>query len=242
VITRNSYGALCLDVEDVLIADVDFGPRAPSCILFFGLAAPLYVALLRLLRQVLDSRILVGILGLVGTVLVSAAVVRGAAGVRRLRGGSEAIARRRIGDFLETHRDWRLRLYRTPQGLRLLVVHRTFAPDDPQVAAFSRSVGADPVCVRMCERQHCFRARLTPKPWRIGIAAHLKPRPGVWPIAPERLPARAQWVAEYERAAAGHAACRFVETLGEGPVDRAAEAVAVLHDQLSRAESGLPIA
>src|SRR5215213_11886460 len=39
VITRNSYGALCLNTPDVLFADVDFAP-APSCFIALALLLP----------------------------------------------------------------------------------------------------------------------------------------------------------------------------------------------------------
>ena len=40
----------------------------------------------------------------------------------------------------------------------------------------SSAIGADPIYVQMCLRQHCFRARVSSKPWRIGIGQHLRPR------------------------------------------------------------------
>ncbi|MNZ90866.1 hypothetical protein D3C78_1098370 [compost metagenome] len=94
----------------------------------------------------------------------------------------------------------------------------------------------------MCQRQQCFRARLSAKPWRMGIAHHLRPRPGVWPVAPERLHARRDWVERYEAAARGYAACSFLEVLGSGVVAPAVARVQWLHDELSGAASGRPIA
>src|SRR5699024_5859258 len=122
--------------------------------------------------------------------------------------------RARIARFLESHPDWSLRLYRTPAGLRLLAMHRPFAPDDPEVAECFAALGVDPAYARMCLRQRCFRARVSAKPWRIGIDDHIQPRRGAWPVAPEWEAPRAAWVARYEEAAQGYAACRFVETLG----------------------------
>jgi hypothetical protein len=94
----------------------------------------------------------------------------------------------------------------------------------------------------MCLRQKCFRARLTAKPWRAGVAMRMKPRPGVWPVNPARMADRVQWVAEYERVSTGFAACRYLETIGSGTVDAEAELVRVVHDELAKAESGLPLA
>jgi hypothetical protein len=94
----------------------------------------------------------------------------------------------------------------------------------------------------MCHNQQCFRARVSAKPWRIGLRSHLKPRPGVWPVAADRLPARNAWVDDYERRAAAYAACEFVESLGSGTVHPQVQPVQDLHDQLCGATSGRPLA
>jgi hypothetical protein len=94
----------------------------------------------------------------------------------------------------------------------------------------------------MCLNQHCFRARLTAKPWRMGSASKKRPPYGIWPVKPEQLPARAAWAAEYERAAANFAACHFVETLGSGVAHPDVRGVIELHDAQCRALSELPLA
>ncbi len=121
-------------------------------------------------------------------------------------------------------------------------MQRRFDPREPLVAEFFRALGTDPLYVRMCLKQNCFRARLSAKPWRIGIESHLKPRPGVWPIAPERMPQRTRWIEHYDQLAAGYAACRLVEDLGSGKVDPDVRWLQQLHDDLSGARSGKPIA
>lgn len=204
VITRNAYGAHCLNTPRALFADIDYLSRAET------LAAWLLGSVRRLLTPRRDP---------------------------------EQAARQRIAAFLAQHPDWNLRIYRTPAGLRVLVTHRPFDASSPEVAQFFSAVGADPVYARMCLHQRCFRARLTAKPWRIGIGEHMRPRPGVWPVDPERLPQRQLWVAAYERAAAGFAACRFVEALGSGTVHPEMADVMALHDRLARAnEPALAIA
>ena len=162
---------------------------------------------------------------------------------RRMRdGGPEAHAQRRIDGFASAHPDWHLRQYRTPNGFRLLALHRTFDPVEPAVQASFDALGADGMFALMCQRQHCFRARVSAKPWRIGITRHLRPAPGVWPINPERLPDRQRWVDHYEQVAEGYSACRFLRTYGDGAVDPKADAVRRLHDDLCRADSTLPLA
>jgi hypothetical protein len=145
-----------------------------------------------------------------------------------------------VARFVEDYPDWAVRLYRTPAGLRLLATHRPFDPDEPAVRAFFADIGADPVYVRMCLNQQCFRARVSPKPWRIGIGRHM--RGGTWPVPPERMATRTEWIDAYEAAAVGYAACEFLETVGSGVVHPAVAPVVKLHDDLSRATSGRPIA
>jgi hypothetical protein len=158
-------------------------------------------------------------------------------------GGPEAVVRGRLASFMAAHPDWGLRLYRTPAGWRVIATHATYAADAPEVAACFAALGADPVYATMCRNQRCFRARLSAKPWRIGIADHLRPRPGVWPVAPERLPLRQRWIADYEARAAGFAACHFVESLGVPTIAARVQPLLALHDTECRAlDRALPIA
>jgi hypothetical protein len=95
----------------------------------------------------------------------------------------------------------------------------------------------------MCRNQRCFRARLSAKPWRIGVQTHMKPRPGVWPVRAERRAERAAWIADYEAKAARYAACVFVESLGSGRVHSKLAPLVDLHDRECRALApGVPLA
>jgi hypothetical protein len=238
VITRNSYGALCLNTPNVLFADIDFedGPdwRVLLVILAVAMCGLVAVAWQFHWGWICPAVLLAIALAYFAALWLHRLLVK-------LAGGWEAIARRNIESFLERHPDWYVRLYRTPAGLRVLVVSQTFDPSDPRVAEFFQALGTDPIYVRMCMRQHCFRARVSPKPWRIGIPHHMKPRPGVWPVDPERLPQRQMWIESYERAAEGYASCQFIAALGSGRVDPAAAEVQRLHDELSKANRALPI-
>ncbi len=240
VITRNSYGALCLNTPDVLFADVDFAEAAPER---FGCLAALAAIAFGVAIGVGYGSALIGIVGvLVGVMAVFWSMTRGYRLWLLLRGGSERLASGRLRAFAAAHPDWKLRVYRTPAGFRVLALHRTFAPDSPEVAELFAALKCDPVYVQMCRRQQCFRARVSPKPWRIGIADHLRPRPGVWPVRAEALPARRDWIEAYHAKAAGFAACRFEMELGQGNPDGGVRAVQELHDRLCRAGEGLPIA
>lgn len=240
-ITRNAYGAHCLNTPRAVFADIDFSTalRARTVLSTFAVLA----AASALAGLYFESWRVALALVFVSLFLAAPA----AAGARRaavaLQGGQERIAHERIRAFLAKHPSWNIRVYRTPGGLRLLVTHQPFQASAAEVQQLFSAVGVDPVYVRMCNNQQCFRARLTAKPWRIGIGAHMRPRPGVWPVRPDKLHVRGRWVAEYERAAAAYAACRFVESLGSGVVHPEIRSVVALHDRESRAtQLDLPIA
>lgn len=240
VVTRNAYGARCLNVPGVLFADVDVDPKPgvnAGCAVAIGLVLGAFVLGLSGVRGpvVLWWFLAIG-LGLFSVLRLGRWVVR------QWRGKPEQVVRRRLSRWLKAHADWRVRLYRTPAGFRLLAVHRVFDPNEPQVAAFFKALAVDPLFARMCFHQHCFRARLSGKPWRMGIEESLRPRPGVWPIPAEHLPARAAWVSRYEKQAANFAACQFIEEFGEGAVDGRALAVQRYHDEHARARTALPLA
>ncbi len=240
IITRNSYGALCLNTPNVLFADVDFTLPTTikaGCLLMLVLLVPS-------IWQAWNAGSVKMFIGFVVLSLLLGQLIAwsGQKLFILLNGGSKNLAARRIRAFIGSHPDWRLRLYRTPAGLRVLAMHRTFQPGEAAVVDFFHALGTDPLYVKMCQRQHCFRARVSPKPWRIGIASHMKPRPGIWPVHPQRMRGRSEWLKAYDEKAVAFASCQFDSELGEGAVHPNVQIVQRLHDQLSRAESGLPIA
>jgi hypothetical protein len=241
VITRNAYGAHCLNSPNALFADIDFYPErsAKTALVAFGLLT-LTAAITGLALRSWG----VG-LGILFVALFVAAPL--ASIVMRLsvaaRGGAERIARVKLAAFLSRNPSWNIRVYRTPAGCRLLATHQAFEASSAEVKEFFVAVSADPIYIRMCINQQCFRARLTAKPWRIGISAHMRPRPGIWPVRPERLAVRNEWLSIYEAKAASYSACHYIESMGSGVVDHSLQAVIELHDQESRAlESGRKLA
>ncbi|MEC5385107.1 hypothetical protein VVD49_05190 [Uliginosibacterium sp. H3] len=232
VITRNAYGAHCLNSPRALFADVDF-KRSTDFKLVLLIFAVLEVCGLAGFGD--------GSWGLaLGLTFVSFLLAYPAAVlVQRLmldaQGGAEQLAYTRIVAFVKSRPTWSVRLYRTPAGYRLLATHQAFEAVTEEVQDFFNVVRADPIYVRMCINQRCFRARLTAKPWRIGIASHMRPRPGVWPINPERMAERAEWVSEYEARASAYAACTYLENIGPEFIHAELRAVVELHDRESRA-------
>jgi hypothetical protein len=131
------------------------------------------------------------------------------------------------------------RVYRTAAGYRLLAIDRLYTPGSSESESLMRQVGADPAFIQLCRIQDSFRARLTPKPWRIGRTAP----PGNFPREDEQLQQKfEQWVREYDRAAGSKATCRFVETIGIETIHPDVAHIVQLHDERTRATTTLPLA
>jgi hypothetical protein len=239
VITRNGYGARCLNTPNVLFVDIDFSD-VPAFRVVLAVIALLLVG--AAIAGWASHSVLPGLgLGIAALLLgypVTALLRRAAVSAM---GGQEKLARRRVQRFVRAHPEAHVRLYRTPAGLRLLFMHRTFDPGEAAVAEYFLALSSDPVYARMCLNQRCFRARVSPKPWRIGVGQHMRPRPGTWPVNPARLPERTRWIEAYEQAALGYASCGYVASLGSPAVNPSAHRVQVLHDELCRATSALPM-
>lgn len=242
VVTRNSYGALCLNTTRAMFVDVD---RPLSSAAGFGCIATLVGAVagavagplllgLHWLPSILAGA---GLFAGLGMGLVK---VKERGDLRRQSPLRWAVARAQA--WCEEHPDWRVVAYETPAGARLLPTHATFDAADARSYAFMDFVEADPLYRRMCRLQKCFRARVSPKPWRAGVTEHFRAG-GVWPVAdPAKLEARAAWVAKYERRAGHYASCRLAETVGTGRADPRVEEIRRLHDEMCRADSRLEIA
>jgi len=240
VVTRNAYGAHCLNSPDTLFADVDFHQERglkPALLVFAALA--LVSLATGVFMESLKTTFALLFVSLVAAIPLAHLFFRLA---ELAGGGAEKIACKRIAGFIAANPDWSLRLYRTPAGYRVLATHRPFSAHEEDVRRFFSSICADPVYVRMCMNQNCFRARLTAKPWRIGISKHLRPRSGVWPVQPELAPVRAEWVSRYEAQAAAFAACRYIASMGSGVIHESLQPVIDLHDRESRALSEAPLA
>lgn len=239
IITRNSYGALCLNTPDVLFADIDVPQpshgRLTGTLFFLILAAGFWgrIELSAWWPVVVAFLAAIILAGPLAWLIVKAA--------SSFRQDPFEAALTRIDSYAKDNPSWLLRVYRTPKGYRVLVMHSTFDPTQEESSAFMNAIASDPIYMRLCRSQKCFRARISPKPWRIGVE-HIRPRPGIWPIKPEHMDRRRRWVAEYERKSAEFAACEYVATLGRGRTATDCERVRDVHDRYCKPESNLPTA
>ncbi len=197
VITRNSYGALVLNTERVMFADIDFPEQKTS----------LAAGLVRLFSNVKPT--------------------------------PEIDALKQIENWVARYPGIALRVYRTAAGLRCLFTNQIFDPGDHSTVEMLRGLGSDPLYVRLCQDQQCFRARLTPKPWRIGMLGNPPHYPYEKPRQKEEF---TRWLAGYQRNSQRYTVCRLLKQVGEPTSHPEAARIVQVHDQIACANSDLPLA
>ncbi len=120
------------------------------------------------------------------------------------------------------------RLYRTAAGLRMLMTDHLYEPNSPDIAAMFDQLGCDTLYRKLTQKQECFRARLTPKPWRCDC----RRPPNRWPWEnPKDEKAYRKWQEDYERRCKGWGTCHFIEAFGAEAADETLGGVIELHDQ-----------
>jgi len=130
--------------------------------------------------------------------------------------------------FQSVHPEFVLQVYETRAGLRFMVVNREIRPDGEEVELLFKELPVDGLYTRLCRSQLCFRARLTPKPWRIGL-----PRPTArFPFSTE-LKQRSFnfWLAQYVAKSRNACAARRLERMGEAVLPDAVQRVIDIHDR-----------
>ncbi len=135
----------------------------------------------------------------------------------------------RLQELCEGDASLGVRLYRTHNGWRVVLAGEGIAPDSPRMHELFKALHADALYESLCCRQQCWRARLTPKPYRVGITRFPRPMD-----SESSNSAEAQtWLQQYEALCEGKAVCRLVDCLGrniQSPMVR-------LHDQMTQATS-----
>jgi hypothetical protein len=145
----------------------------------------------------------------------------------------------RVESWARQHPELGLRVYRTYAGLRVLVTSQVFDPTRVESLEILRALGSDPLYVKLCQAQGCFRARLTPKPWRCG----LRVPPSQYPFENAAAEARyRQWEQQYLQSSAPYAVCRLVKTLGPAETHPDLVPVVALHDEATRVPEQRPLA
>jgi hypothetical protein len=141
--------------------------------------------------------------------------------------------------WIRNHPGWGWRIYRTRAGLRLLATHTTFDPAAAAADGVFAALDADPLYRQLCITQKCFRARLTPKPWRCDVYR----KPERWPWLNSKAEAMfKKWDADYQAKSAAWATCEFLGSAGNTTLHPEVQLVLGSHDVSTRAESKLALA
>jgi hypothetical protein len=145
----------------------------------------------------------------------------------------------RIDAWSAKNPQWGWRVYRTFAGFRLLATNGLFVPDSLETEAVFEALGSDPLYRVLCKVQKCFRARLTPKPWRCDMQA-----PNVrWPWASDEDSRNfSDWQNVYEQKIKNYSTCQLVKTIGNPLVHHSVQPIIDLHDKLSCIHTDLPLA
>lgn len=150
---------------------------------------------------------------------------------------SEALMR--IENWTRANSEWGWRIYRTRSGLRLLATQGLVDANSDIANCVFESLGADPLYRKLCNSQKCFRARLTPKPWRCG----LRDKPERWPWLDAKREKRFQnWEVKYQNCSADWATCEFLRHVGNPTIHPEVQTILKIHDDPTRADSKLQLA
>jgi len=189
IISRNRYGALVLNSEDVVFVDID-EPRLGFWETLFGDKT---LSKKQQMKRMIEKQI--------------------------SRGNYEGLG---------------FRLYETHSGMRLIISGREFSAGSDASRKLLRAFNSDPLYAMLCAKQQCYRARLTPKPYRMRLKAHRVH----YPRTDEEHQALERWIDGYEAASQRFATCKFIKELGRpcrsGIIKR--------HDAMTRAHKSMKLA
>jgi len=126
------------------------------------------------------------------------------------------------------------RLYETYQGARVIVLGEDFDPRNNQTKKMMDEFNCDPLYTRLCIKQGCYRARLTPKPYRMKMHAYKVkfPRNG------DDLEFQ-QWLTNYESESRNFSVCQLIEQIG---TSHSLDDVIRLHDEITGVNFRQPLA
>jgi hypothetical protein len=96
----------------------------------------------------------------------------------------------------------------------LHALNEVLAPESTESRHLLEQFGADALYQKLCRTQECYRARLTPKFWRLG--ADGPPNRFPWEM-PEHEQTYREWLVSYEKLCEASATCRFIEQTGTQP-------------------------
>lgn len=132
------------------------------------------------------------------------------------------------------YKDYGYRIYETYQGARVIVLGKSFDPRDRETKRMMDEFNCDPLYTRLCIKQGCYRARLTPKPYRMNMRAYKVkfPRNG-------NDYEFQQWLTNYESESRNFSVCQLIEQIG---TSQSLNDMIRLHDDITGVNYRQPLA
>lgn len=128
------------------------------------------------------------------------------------------------------------RIYRTFAGWRLIITSHVFDGVTDESIMVMTKFPTDDLYRKLCVRHKCYRARLSPKPWRIGCERFNT----TYPYDRADLPRITQWIRGYYTASKGFRTAELIYDDGQTASDL--EPIIALHDSACCINLELPLA
>lgn len=132
--------------------------------------------------------------------------------------------------FSSRHPDYSLEVYETHSGFRVFITNEEYDPKTNTAGAILEELRSDTLYKKLCLTQNCYRARLTPKPWRCGMN---RPPADFPRQTPQQQGAFGRWLLEYTRKSKDCTVCKRIATLGPSKMTDNAKRILKAHDALA---------
>lgn len=140
----------------------------------------------------------------------------------------------KIEQYQQQNPAYTFKVYETFAGLRVVVTNQVFENYSDSAKAIFSSLGVDPLYVKLCKAQSCFRARLTPKPWRIGLE---RPASRFPRYEQAEINDFSSWLKNYDLASRNVSTVKLVATFGNEREHPDVDRVLEVHDRYTRTSS-----
>lgn len=136
---------------------------------------------------------------------------------------------KKIEAFQKANPQFSIKVYETFGGLRVVILNELFKNRFELANSIFSELEVDSLFRKLCKAQSCYRARLTPKPWRVGLNRPLSrfPRSAV---AQEEFK---KWLLGYEKNNRGFSTTKHIDTFGSECPNSDIETVLMVHDSFS---------
>jgi hypothetical protein len=132
----------------------------------------------------------------------------------------------------EQNNQYSFKVYETFAGLRVVITNKIFSANSKEVDNLFKLLNVDPLYAKLCKNQACFRARLTPKPWRIGVS---------YPTPETRYPRKNQnfektylnWLNKYEQISQKYCVVKEVASFGSHPEHPQVTKILAIHNKFA---------